>query len=298
MSKNTEEINSKQNKGVNKYVKSPLNYTGGKYKILPQIMSKFPSNIGTFVDFFGGGFNVGANVIAEKIIYNDVLTQVVELLQYLKNTPTESSLEYIDSLIKEYSLTQQNREGYLSLREVYNNEKEKHPLMLYVLICYSFNHQIRFNKNGDYNMPFGLERSSFNSKLRERFSLFNDRLHSINCVFMNEQFDKLKLLEDLTDKDFVYADPPYLNSVATYNEGRTGKDGWGEEDEEILLSKLDELDKKGVKFALSNNLKYENRLLDKWKEKYTVYQLGSQHTGCNYHKKDRSEDKEVLIVNY
>ena len=54
MSKNTEEINSKQNKGVNKYVKSPLNYTGGKYKILPQIMSKFPSNIGTFVDFFGG----------------------------------------------------------------------------------------------------------------------------------------------------------------------------------------------------------------------------------------------------
>ena len=55
----------------NNYIKSPLNYTGGKYKLLKQIIPLLPDNINTFVDLFGGGFNVGINVKANKIIYND-----------------------------------------------------------------------------------------------------------------------------------------------------------------------------------------------------------------------------------
>lgn len=38
------------------YIKSPLNYTGGKYKILTLIFEIFPNKIGTFVDLFAGGF--------------------------------------------------------------------------------------------------------------------------------------------------------------------------------------------------------------------------------------------------
>ena len=56
---------------INGFVKCPLNYTGGKYKLLPQIIEKFPKKIGTFIDIFGGGFNVGANIEANTIIYND-----------------------------------------------------------------------------------------------------------------------------------------------------------------------------------------------------------------------------------
>lgn len=37
------------------YYKNPFNYVGGKYKLLPQILSLFPSHIDTFVDLFGGG---------------------------------------------------------------------------------------------------------------------------------------------------------------------------------------------------------------------------------------------------
>lgn len=37
-----------------KYIKSPLNYVGGKYKLLK--VPLFPKNIHTFVDLFGGGF--------------------------------------------------------------------------------------------------------------------------------------------------------------------------------------------------------------------------------------------------
>lgn len=37
------------------FIKSPLNYTGGKYKLLPQLLELFPTNIDTFVDLFAGG---------------------------------------------------------------------------------------------------------------------------------------------------------------------------------------------------------------------------------------------------
>lgn len=53
------------------YIKSPLNYVGGKYKLLPQILPLFPKNIDTFIDLFGGGFNVGINVPAKEVIYNE-----------------------------------------------------------------------------------------------------------------------------------------------------------------------------------------------------------------------------------
>ena len=49
-----------------KYIKSPLNYVGGKHKLLPQILPLFPKNINTFIDLFGGGFNVGINVSAKR----------------------------------------------------------------------------------------------------------------------------------------------------------------------------------------------------------------------------------------
>jgi len=42
----------------NKIIKSPLNYIGGKYKILNQILPLFPENINCFVDLFAGGCNV------------------------------------------------------------------------------------------------------------------------------------------------------------------------------------------------------------------------------------------------
>lgn len=55
-----------------KYVKSPLNYTGGKYKLLPQIVPLFPEGINTFVDLFCGGGDVAVNVEANRVIANDI----------------------------------------------------------------------------------------------------------------------------------------------------------------------------------------------------------------------------------
>lgn len=275
-----------------KYIKSPLNYVGGKFKLLKEILPLFPDKIDTFVDLFGGGFNVGINVNAEHIVYNDLENHVVELLNYLSNNETEKLLSEIDALIEKYNLSKENAEGFNQLREYYNEENNS-PIVFYTMICYAFNYQIRFNQNGKYNMPFGKARSSFNLSLRQKFIDFVEVLHSKDCCFMNVSFDEFNF-EDFDSGDFVYCDPPYFNSVAAYNE----QGGWTEEHEQKLLALLDKLNDKGVKFALSNNLKYDNPFLDEWKNKYKVHYLNGDYSNCNYHKIDRSKDIEVLITNY
>lgn len=284
------------------FIKSPLNYTGGKYKLLPQLLEIFPKEIDTFVDLFAGGGNVAVNVNAKHIIYNDIMWQVPEMLQEFKRVGVEECLQRIDYFIEAYELSKDNREGYLKLRECYNNSFDLEflltdPLMLYTLICYSFNNQIRFNSNHEYNMPFGKNRSSFNPALREKFVAFVNRLQEIDIQFFSKDFRKLKI-GGLRGSDFVYCDPPYLITVASYNENG----GWGEQAERELLSKLDEIDKAGVRFGLSNVLESrgkENTILKEWAKRYKVNYLEHTYSNCSYHKKDKeSKDVEVLITNY
>ena len=69
------------------FIKSPLNYTGRKYKLLPQIFRFLPNNINTFVEPFVGGYNVGVNITANNLIANDTMPQLIELLNYFNETP-------------------------------------------------------------------------------------------------------------------------------------------------------------------------------------------------------------------
>ena len=277
---------------MNSYIKSPLNYVGGKYKLLNEIIPLFPNDINTFVDLFGGGLNVGINVNANKILYNDIESHVVELMKYLKNTEIQKLLMEIDGLIEKYNLSKENAEGFLKLREYYN-ESNNNPIVFYTMLCFAFNYQIRFNQNGKYNMPFGKNRSSFNPALRQTFIAFVNALHNKNIVFENMDFIQYNF-DQLNSGDFVYCDPPYFNSVAAYNENG----GWTENHEVKLLDILTVLDRNGIKFALSNNLKYENQILNKWITNYNVHYLNGNYSNCNYHKIDRSKDVEVLITNY
>lgn len=278
----------------NQYIKSPLNYTGGKFKLLPQIISLFPKRINTFVDLFGGGFNIGINAEANKVIYNDLCLPVVKIMEHLHKTATEDSLHMIDHLIEKYELSKTNRGGYLELRNIYNSAPHKSSIILYTLICYSFNNQIRFNSKGEYNMPFGKDRSSFNPSLREKFIRFSNELQDNRFVFSNSDFREFQDMKFSSD-DFIYCDPPYYNSTASYNENN----GWAQNDESDLLKMLKYFDAQGVKWALSNNFKTNPELL-KWANEndYNIHYLNADYTNCNYQKKDKSKDVEVLMTNY
>ena len=83
----------------NQYIKSAVIYQGGKYKLLPSINPLFPDNINTFVDLFGGGFNVGVNVNADKVVYNDICTELVDLMRYFYNIDIDIILDKFISII-------------------------------------------------------------------------------------------------------------------------------------------------------------------------------------------------------
>lgn len=279
---------------MEKYIKSPLNYTGGKYKLLNQILPLFPEDINTFVDLFTGGCNVAINVNANRIIANDLCSEVISVYEGIQNGTTEENIRMIEKTINEYSLSKENKEGYLELRNYYN-EGNKDWYIFYTLIAYAFNNQIRFNKKGEFNIPFGKDRSDFNPALKQKFRDFSDAIHNKNIKFTNYDFRKLSV-DKLKENDFVYLDPPYLITDATYNMG------WNEEAEKDLLSLCDRLNEKGIKFAISNVLEHngsKNEILIEWSKKYNINYLNYNYSNCNYHKKDNGHKSiEVLITNY
>lgn len=278
-------------------IKSPLNYTGGKFKLLPQILPLFPDNINTFVDLFAGGCNVGVNVKANGIVCNDIESHVISLMQELSKLSSKEALRILKETIDTYKLSKTNEDGFKRIRTDYNTGANDWH-MFYAMVTNAFNYQIRFNNEGQYNMPFGRDRSCFNPTLEKRFIEFVDRLKELNITFTNKDFKELKI-DRLNSNDLVYCDPPYLVTCASYNE----KDGWNEQHEKELLLLLDKLNEDNVKFALSNvfeNKGKSNDILKEWSKKYNIHYLNNTYGNCNYHAKDKSKDStiEVLITNY
>ncbi len=285
-----------------KNIKSPLNYIGGKYKLLNQILPLFPKDIDTFIDLFAGGCNVGINVNAKKIIFNDNLTYLVQMFEIFKENNLEKILEHIENRIEKFGLSQTNEEGYKKFREFYNQTKVE--LDLFVLIAYSFNHQIRFNNSHQFNNPFGKNRSSFNSSMKNNLTNFILKLQSGNYKFLNNSFEDFDF-SILSKDDFLYCDPPYLITTASYNDGKRGFKGWSEKEELELLNILDRLNKKDMKFALSNVLVHkgkENILLKEWiaKNSYQIHYLNKDYRNSNYQTKirDKNASIEILVTNY
>ena len=96
--------------------------------------------------------------------------------------------------------------------------------------------------------------TDFNIKMQKKLAGFIDRIKSGDYGFTNGDFREVDI-SNFTNKSFVYADPPYLITCATYNE----QEGWTEQDEKDLLVYLENLDKKGVRFALSNVLESKGK---------------------------------------
>ena len=280
-----------------KFLKSPLNYIGGKYKLLPQLIEFFPDKINTFVDLFSGGFNVGINVDCNKVVCNDMNTFIIDLYKELYSKPIDETLNKITGRINEYGLSKENEEAFKKFRNYYNKTKE--PIDLYTLSCYSFNYQFRFNNNKEYNNPFGRNRSQFSDNMKSNLILFTEKLKSMNVEFLSEPFDKVDLSR-LNSEDFVYCDPPYLITTGSYNDGNRGFKDWKEEEEIQLYKVLDELNKRKVTFAVSNVIEHkgkENILLKEWSKKYKTIYLTSDYSNSSYNTK-RDKSIEVLIINY
>lgn len=303
----------------NSLIASPLNYTGGKFKLLPQILPLFPKKIDTFIDLFCGGCNVGLNVKSKKTIYNDMNDRLINLCEFFKNTDSQNALTQIYNIIAKYELSivskygydfykcssqkglgEYNKSRFLRLRSDFNAMNytaTEYHILFYVMIVYAFNNQIRFNGSGEFNLPVG--KRDFNAKMEQKLVKFIDKLHEQDCIFSNIDFREFDT-KKLSKNDFVYIDPPYLITCATYNENG----GWSENDEQDLLNFIDALNTKNIKFALSNVLTSKgktNEILKSWLKNraYKTHHLNYKYSNSNYQIKDKNSfSDEVLITNY
>lgn len=283
---------------MNEYIKSPINYVGNKYRLIKQIIPLFPKKISMFVDAFGGSGTVLMNTEADYYIYNDINPYVSSIVSGLFSTSYDEIIKQIENIISEYDLSMINKEGFERLRDSYNNGR-KDWITLYTLMCHSFNHQFRFNNKHEYNSSFGKNRSYFSDRQKQDLLALKHRFENKDPIIVSSKnafdFD----FSDFDENDLIYFDPPYFNSVGNYNDEKRGFEGWTAEHEKKLYELLDGLDEQGTRWALSNNLKYNNEFLDAWKDKYHIHYLSGDYLNCNYHKKDReTKDIEVLITNY
>jgi len=279
------------------YLKSPLNYIGGKYKLLPQILPQFPRRIKTLVDLFAGACNVGVNANADSVVCNDLNTKIIEMFKTFRHIDIDTIFNHIENRIIEFGLSKENEHGFLKFREYYN--ATGNPIDLYTLTCYSFNYQFRFNNNLEYNNPFGRNRSHFSKNMRNNLQAFLEKIKSSNIIFTSQDFEMFDISE-LCCYDMVYCDPPYLITNGSYNDGNRGFKNWSEAQEVALYALLDRLHKKGIRFALSNVLEHKgtrNDMLLDWCKNYVVTPIKNDYSNSSYNTR-RGESSEVLVTNY
>ena len=269
-------------------IKSPLNYTGSKYSILNEITKVLPKHISTFIDIMGGAFNVGVNVIAEKVIYNEFLPHTFNIIKTLLNEDSGYIINKVETIIKEFNLEKSNKENYILLRNDYNNTKDIYKL--FVLHMYCFQNQMRFNGKLEFNSPVG--NCSYNSTLTERILKFIPR--TINYELFNLSYKDIDITN--LDKDSVfYFDPPYFITNATYNDGKRGFIGWNAEEETKLLEYITFLHENGFKFVLSNVIYHNdnaNYILAEWVNTHKFNVVNIDNVGA------KNTRDEVIITNY
>ena len=273
----------------------PLNYIGSKAKVVPDILRLQPENYDTFIDAFGGGFNVGINITAKKVIYNDLNYLVANLIRSFREHDTYNYLLYIKRIIKKFGLEKANGPAYLEARSYYNSlpAEKRDSRLLFTIILYGFQQQIRFNSQHDFNNPVGMR--WFNDKILEKMISFSRQIKEGNYEFSCQNYKELR--SKMTPSSFVYFDPPYNLTTGSYNDGKRGFDGWNKELEAELFSFADNLNQSGVPFMLSYVVEHKgatNQELLDWinTRGYRLIQLGDI-IGIS-----GSRRKEVLIVNY
>ena len=307
------------------FIKSPLNYTGNKYRILEQIVPYFPKKITCMIDLFCGGATVGLNVKADKVIFVDSNERVIDLLIYLSKQTFEDALNIFEKIITKYNLSYSYKYGYKKYREFSHNKLDNNGLkdynssgfyklrddynhltnkktdeanaMLYILMVYAFNNDIRFNSDGEFNLPIG--KTDLNIRNVEKIKEYIERTKTMKTEFICTSFDSHRFNEVVNTADFIYMDPPYLLGDAVYNST------WNNEMEHKLLDFIDSLLSKKVNFALSNVLTKvgkTNEPLSYWVHKKAnlidVNHIKYHYRSASYNKikRDANED-EVLICN-
>lgn len=264
-------------------LKPILKWVGGKRQLLDKILPLIPQDIDTYYEPFAGGLAVLLALQPNKAVVNDLNRDLINFYIDVKNNP--------DELVNKIKAFKNEKEEFYKIRSMDRNEEYSSldsvikSARFYYLNKTAYNGLYRVNSSGFFNAPYGAYKT---------FSLDEDNLKGVSnyfkkhkVKFYNKSYEKV--LKNVKCGDFVYLDPPYFDTFTQYTKGQFGKD------EQIKLKKwCDKLNKKGVKFLLSNSdTEFINDLYKDYKiEKVVV----KRYINCDG--KNRNNFTEVLVRNY
>ena len=295
--------------------RSPLFYVGDKHKLIPEIKNYFPCTINRLIEPFVGGGSVFLNIDANYYLLNDIDSYVIAIHKMLcsYSNKRQDFFRDIFSLINKYGLSLSyhkntvpndlrlafpktyfakfNKEAYSHLKFDFNNNKQNNILQLYTLLIYGFNHMLRFNKAGDFNLPVG--NVDFNHNTHQALVDYFTILQQKQVTWFNQDFMEFLTNIDYQYNDLIYLDPPYLITSSEYNKL------WDTNNERKMLTLLDKLNDQNIHFAISNITHYKGRVnsifLD-WSSRYNSHPIKSNYISFNDN--TIKTFNEVLVTNF
>lgn len=186
--------------------KPPLKWAGGKRWLVPHLKAIWEANSERrYVEPFCGGLAVVLGLQPKSALLNDVNPHLINFYRRVR-----AGLEMKLEMRNDRELFYRHRERFNELVRRGKAHTEEGAQLFYYLNRTCFNGLCRFNKSGDFNVPFGTyKRINYAPAFDDYVKVFK------RWKFSNHDVERLPL----EPEDFVYADPPYDVEFTTYSAG-------------------------------------------------------------------------------
>jgi DNA adenine methylase len=187
-------------------LRPPLKWAGGKRWLAPELARLYRSfRRRRLVEPFCGGLAVALALAPRRALLNDVNPHPVNFYRHLQR-----GLRVRIAMRNERELYYAHRETFNRLVTGRGSGTAKAAQLFYYLNRTGYNGLCRFNRRGEFNVPFGRYQDI---RYRRDFCEYSPLLS--RWRFTNVDFQDLVLKPG----DFVYADPPYDVEFRQYAAG-------------------------------------------------------------------------------
>lgn len=270
----------------------PLKIQGIKTKLVPIIKNNIIIDRDTlWIEPFMGSGVVGFNVKPHKAIFADTNPHIITFYNQIKFGDITPQMVRTFLETEGKKLEQGDAEYYYTVRKRFNSEHR--PLDFLFLNRSCFNGMIRFNRNYEFNVPYGHKPKRFAKAYITK--IVNQVSHIANLIDNNDWDFICQPFEDTiataNDNSFIYCDPPYIGRHVDYY------DSWDEQSELLLHNIL--LSSK-AKFMVStwhhNDFRKNTYIESIWRDCNVITQEHFYHIGAK--EINRNPIIEALLTNY
>ena len=263
-----------------------IKWVGGKRKLLPELLKRIPQDFSTYFEPFLGGAALFWQLKPQQAILIDINQELVNTYRCIQQD--------VEALILDLKKHHYNSEYYYQIR---NSDRfwsyaswtdiQRASRFIYLnKTC--FNGLYRVNSKGEYNVPFGRYK---NPKIVDAENLRACSQALQKTEILTGSF--LSIESKITPQDFVYFDPPYIPLNTTSNFTSYSSQGFDLEMQIALRDLCKRLDRKRVRFILSNSA---TPLVFEIYSEFKI-ELVDMPRSINSRGDKRGKIKEVLITN-